>query len=83
MVSDFVPLVITSMLFLQAEMEELVRKVDSLTAENMALRSEISKLVEDSEKIRAENAALTVPFFVLCLCLDQSCLCDYPKQVFT
>uniref|UniRef100_A0A7C9AQP4 BZIP domain-containing protein n=1 Tax=Opuntia streptacantha TaxID=393608 RepID=A0A7C9AQP4_OPUST len=43
----------------QAEMGELVRKVDSLMAENMALRSEISKLVEDSEKIRVENAALT------------------------
>lgn len=42
----------------QAEMEELGRKVDSLTVENMALRSEINKLVEDSEKLRSENAAL-------------------------
>jgi len=48
--------------FLQAEMEELGRKVDSLTAENMALRSEINKLVEDSEKLRSENAALMVIF---------------------
>lgn len=42
----------------QTEMEELGRKVDSLTVENMALRSEINKLMEDSEKLRSENAAL-------------------------
>ena len=70
LVSYFIPLVSTSMLLLQAEMEELSRKVDSLTAENMALRSEINKLVEDSEKIRSENATLMVPLFVLCICLD-------------
>ncbi|KAJ8452732.1 hypothetical protein Cgig2_005068 [Carnegiea gigantea] len=42
----------------QAEMQELGRKVHSLTVENMALRSEINKLMEDSEKLRSENAAL-------------------------
>ncbi|KAL8167635.1 hypothetical protein V2J09_009134 [Rumex salicifolius] len=41
-----------------AEMEELSRKVDALSAENMALKSEINKLVEDGEKLKSENAAL-------------------------
>ncbi|GMH08925.1 hypothetical protein Nepgr_010765 [Nepenthes gracilis] len=42
----------------QAEMEELARKVDSLTVENMTLRSEMNKLAEDMEKMRSENATL-------------------------
>lgn len=42
----------------QAEMEELSKKVESLTAENMALKSEVNKLDIDSEKLRSENAAL-------------------------
>ncbi|XP_022757495.1 common plant regulatory factor 1-like isoform X2 [Durio zibethinus] len=42
----------------QAETEELARKVESLTAENAALRSEINQLSEKSEKLRLENATL-------------------------
>ncbi|KAJ1381415.1 G-box binding protein, multifunctional mosaic region [Sesbania bispinosa] len=42
----------------QAETEELARKVDGLTAENMTLKSEINQLTENSEKLRMENAAL-------------------------
>ncbi|KAG6597103.1 Common plant regulatory factor 1 [Cucurbita argyrosperma subsp. argyrosperma] len=42
----------------QAETEELAHKVDSLTAENVAIRSEISRLSENSEKLKQENATL-------------------------
>ncbi|KAL4024428.1 hypothetical protein IC575_012779 [Cucumis melo] len=42
----------------QAETEELARKVDSLTAENVAIRSEISRLSENSEKLKKENSTL-------------------------
>ncbi|XP_010251548.1 PREDICTED: common plant regulatory factor 1 isoform X1 [Nelumbo nucifera] len=42
----------------QAETDELVMKVESLTAENIALKSEISRLTQSSEKMRLENAAL-------------------------
>ncbi|GAB4826291.1 hypothetical protein Ancab_009156 [Ancistrocladus abbreviatus] len=42
----------------QAEMEELAKKVESLTVENMALRSEIKKLTEEMEKLKSDNAAL-------------------------
>ncbi|KAI4369854.1 hypothetical protein MLD38_018255 [Melastoma candidum] len=42
----------------QAEAEELARKVESLMAENMALKSEISRLTESSEKLRVENSSL-------------------------
>ncbi|KAL9245397.1 hypothetical protein vseg_019058 [Gypsophila vaccaria] len=42
----------------QAEAEELGRKVDSLNAENLALKSEISQFMENSKKLRLENAAL-------------------------
>lgn len=43
----------------QAETEELARRVESLTAENAALKSEINQLVENSQKLRHENATLT------------------------
>lgn len=43
----------------QAETEELALKVESLTAENVALKSEINQLAEKSEKLRHENAAMT------------------------
>ncbi|KNA08201.1 hypothetical protein SOVF_164610 [Spinacia oleracea] len=43
----------------QAETEELARRVESLSAENMALKSEVNLLVENSQKLRLENAALT------------------------
>lgn len=42
----------------QAETEELARKVDALTAENMTLRSELNILNEKSEKLRLDNAEL-------------------------
>ncbi|XP_022757497.1 common plant regulatory factor 1-like isoform X4 [Durio zibethinus] len=50
--------VMPSEVWLQAETEELARKVESLTAENAALRSEINQLSEKSEKLRLENATL-------------------------
>ncbi|KAL2892057.1 Common plant regulatory factor 1 [Bienertia sinuspersici] len=43
----------------QAETEELAKKVESLSAENIALKSEINQLVDNSQKLRLENAALT------------------------
>lgn len=42
----------------QAETEELGRKVESLTAENVTLKSELNRLTENSEKLRLENAKL-------------------------
>ncbi|KAL8138520.1 hypothetical protein V2J09_004521 [Rumex salicifolius] len=44
----------------QAEAEELGKRVESLSAENAALRTEINQLVENSEKLRQENAGLVV-----------------------
>ncbi|CAN6822860.1 unnamed protein product [Brassica oleracea] len=42
----------------QAETEELARKVEALTAENMALRSELNQLSEKSNNLRGANATL-------------------------
>ncbi|KAF5188799.1 G-box binding factor [Thalictrum thalictroides] len=42
----------------QAEAEELAVKVETLDAENLALRSEINQLKEGAEKLRLENASL-------------------------
>ncbi|KAF3439911.1 hypothetical protein FNV43_RR18189 [Rhamnella rubrinervis] len=42
----------------QAETEELSHKVESLNADNVALKSEIKRLSENSEKLRIENAKL-------------------------
>ncbi|XP_038987119.1 G-box-binding factor 3 isoform X2 [Phoenix dactylifera] len=42
----------------QAETEELAMKVETLGAENMALRSEISRLSEKSDNLRLENSTL-------------------------
>lgn len=42
----------------QAETEELTRKVESLTAENVAIKTEISRLSENSEKLKQENSTL-------------------------
>ena len=42
----------------QAEAEELARRVDALTAENLALKSEMNELAENSEKLKMENATL-------------------------
>ncbi|KAL1192170.1 G-box-binding factor 3 [Cardamine amara subsp. amara] len=42
----------------QAETEELARKVEALTAENMALRSELNQLNEKSDKLRGANTTM-------------------------
>ncbi|KAL0016772.1 hypothetical protein SO802_003841 [Lithocarpus litseifolius] len=42
----------------QAETEELARKVESMIAENEAIKSEINGLTDNSEKLRIENATL-------------------------
>ncbi|KAK4268842.1 hypothetical protein QN277_022075 [Acacia crassicarpa] len=42
----------------QAETEELARKVESLTSENITLKSEINRLTESSGKLRMENETL-------------------------
>lgn len=42
----------------QAETEELAKRVQSLTAENVNLKSEINKLAENSEKLKIENLTL-------------------------
>ncbi|XP_027108494.1 common plant regulatory factor 1 isoform X2 [Coffea arabica] len=42
----------------QAETEELAKKVQSLTAENLSLKSEIHKLTESSERLKLENATM-------------------------
>ncbi|MQL92466.1 hypothetical protein Taro_025080 [Colocasia esculenta] len=42
----------------QAETEELAQKVESLSAEKLALKSEISQLSKDSAKLRQENSSL-------------------------
>lgn len=42
----------------QAEAEELARRVDALTAENLALKSEMNELAENSAKLKIENATL-------------------------
>ncbi|KAM3711044.1 hypothetical protein ACB098_01G079700 [Castanea mollissima] len=42
----------------QAETEELARKVESMVAENEAIKSEINGLTDNSEKLRLENATL-------------------------
>lgn len=47
-------------MFEKAETEELARKVEALTAENMALRSELNQLNEKSDKLRGANATLLV-----------------------
>jgi plant G-box-binding factor len=45
---------------MQAETEELAHKVESLNAENVAIKSELERLTENSEKLRLENATLMV-----------------------
>ncbi|KAL4651474.1 hypothetical protein ACB092_01G162600 [Castanea dentata] len=42
----------------QAEVDELMRRYESLNVENTALKFELDQLKEDSEKLRIENAAL-------------------------
>ena len=44
----------------QAETEELALKVESMIAENEAIKSEINGLTDNSEKLRLENATLMV-----------------------
>ncbi|XP_047318342.1 common plant regulatory factor 1-like [Impatiens glandulifera] len=45
----------------QAETEELARRVEALTAENLSLKSEMDRLNEISEQLKLENAALSNP----------------------
>jgi dynactin complex subunit len=45
---------------IQAEAEELARRVDALTSENLLLKSEMNELAQNSEKLKMENAALKV-----------------------
>lgn len=45
---------------IQAETEELARTVESLIAENEAVKSELDRLTDNSEKVRLENAMLMV-----------------------
>ncbi|XP_009377247.2 common plant regulatory factor 1 [Pyrus x bretschneideri] len=42
----------------QAETEELARKVEALSADNVALKSEINRLTENSATLRLENTTL-------------------------
>ncbi|CAI9101184.1 OLC1v1038446C1 [Oldenlandia corymbosa var. corymbosa] len=42
----------------QAETEELAKKVQALTAENLTLKSEIDKLTQSSEQLKLENATM-------------------------
>lgn len=50
---------------MQAETEELARKVEALSAENIALKSEINQVVENSQKLRLENDTLTVILMII------------------
>eukprot|EP01018_Ginkgo_biloba_P037386 Gb_13495 [translate_table: standard] len=42
----------------QAECEELATKVDTLTAENTALRNELNRMAEECKKLTSENASI-------------------------
>lgn len=61
---------------MQAETEELARRVEALSAENIGLKSEINQLMENSKKLRLENATLSViptaPLRPLLLCSDHT-----------
>lgn len=51
---------ITLICSIQAETEDLAKRVQALSAENINLKSEINKLTENSEKLKLENTALMV-----------------------
>jgi molecular chaperone GrpE (heat shock protein) len=53
-------MIITYMLFFQAETEELAKRVELLTAENTSLKREINRLTESCKKLSSENSALMV-----------------------
>eukprot|EP00249_Psilotum_nudum_P021673 c28196_g2_i4 orf=451-1602(+) len=46
----------------QAECEELSKRVDAITVENMALRTELNRLAEECKKLSSQNAILSVSF---------------------
>ena len=48
----------------QAETDDLARKVDALNADNMSLKSEINRLAENSDRLRVENASLMVIYIL-------------------
>eukprot|EP00249_Psilotum_nudum_P021671 c28196_g2_i2 orf=451-1671(+) len=43
----------------QAECEELSKRVDAITVENMALRTELNRLAEECKKLSSQNAILS------------------------
>lgn len=47
-------------LCIQAECEELAKRVETLKEENSSLRDELEHMREESQKLAAENATLTV-----------------------
>lgn len=51
---------ITLNLCIQAECEELAKRVEALKEENSSLRDELEHMREESKKLAAENAILTV-----------------------
>jgi hypothetical protein len=53
-------MIITYMLFFQAETEDLAKRVELLTAENTSLKREINRLTESCKKLSSENSALMV-----------------------
>lgn len=72
---------ITLIYSIQAETEELAKRVQSLTSENINLKSEINKLTENSEKLKLENVALVVHKIQDCFfCF--ACILDYYDCVF-
>lgn len=52
---------------IQAEADELARKVDSLIGENAAIKSEIDRLSGNSQKLRLENNTLMVHPYAISL----------------
>lgn len=44
----------------QAEVDELMKRYETVKVENTALKSEINQLTEEVEKLKAENCALMV-----------------------
>lgn len=52
--------VVFCFLFLQAECEELQRRVEALSGENHSLKDELQRLSEECEKLTSENSSIKV-----------------------